>query len=210
MANFVKHFKKINKGMTYVELVVVLGIFSMMSTVVVFNYSKFQDKIDIKNLSSEIALKIVQAQKDASNGTLPSVAQRSGLSSSWKPAYGVIFDIATPTQFVYLVDLDNSSTCNAATSTCSAPYAVGGEVSELLSITKGNTISAMSAVAPVGQSACPSLNRVSFWFTRSNSNPVINTTNSCATISYIQLTISSKKGLTSNIKVYPSGRIQIN
>ena len=42
--------------MTYVELVVVLGIFAVMSNVVIFNYGGFQAKVDIKNLSKHITL----------------------------------------------------------------------------------------------------------------------------------------------------------
>ncbi|KKQ07855.1 MAG: hypothetical protein US18_C0006G0001, partial [Parcubacteria group bacterium GW2011_GWB1_36_5] len=56
-----KRIKK-NRGMTYVELIVVLSIFAVMSSIVLFNYGEFQAKVDIKNLASDIALKIVEAQ----------------------------------------------------------------------------------------------------------------------------------------------------
>ena len=59
-----------NRGMTYVELIVVLSIFSIMTSVVLFNYGAFQAKVDIKNLASDIALKIVEAQKSALSGKL--------------------------------------------------------------------------------------------------------------------------------------------
>ena len=49
---------KTNRGMTYVELIVVLSIFAVLSSVAIFNYGSFQDKVDIKNLGSDIALKI--------------------------------------------------------------------------------------------------------------------------------------------------------
>ena len=210
MQNFLNNLRAhgLNKGMTYAELIVVLGIFSVMSAVVIFNYGKFQDKIDIKNLANEIAIKIVQAQKDATSGQFPSLALQAGLSSSWKPAYGIIFDMAVPTQFIYLVDLDNSNSCTAGT--CVSPYSVGEEVLEVLNITKSNTISGMSVVVPSGQTECPNLTKASFYFTRPNANPIINTSNDCASISYVQLNISSPAGSTSNIKIYPSGRIQIN
>ena len=47
--------------MTYIELIVVLSIFAVMSSVVIFNYGLFQARIDIKNLASDIALKFVEA-----------------------------------------------------------------------------------------------------------------------------------------------------
>src|SRR3989344_6451778 len=76
----------LRRGMTYVELIVVLGIFGVISSVVMFNYGEFQDKVEIKNLASDIALKVVEAQKSAMSGKLP-VNPPSG----WKPAYGVYF-----------------------------------------------------------------------------------------------------------------------
>jgi prepilin-type N-terminal cleavage/methylation domain-containing protein len=62
--------KTINKtrGMTYVELIVVLSIFSVISTIVIFNYKEFQAKVDIRNLANDVALKIVQAQKNSTTG----------------------------------------------------------------------------------------------------------------------------------------------
>ena len=55
--------------MTYVELIVVLAIFAILSSVVMFNYGNFQAKVDIKNLGSDIALKIVRTQ--GHNGKVP-------------------------------------------------------------------------------------------------------------------------------------------
>ena len=52
-----------NRGMSYVELIVVLSIFAVLSSVILYNYGEFQAKVDIKNLASDIALQIVQSQK---------------------------------------------------------------------------------------------------------------------------------------------------
>ena len=53
MTIFNKKIKK-NAGMTYVELIVVLSIFAVLSSVAVFNYSEFQTKVDIKNLANDL------------------------------------------------------------------------------------------------------------------------------------------------------------
>ena len=57
-----------------------------MTSVVLFNYGEFQAKVDIKNLTSDIALQIVEAQKSALWG----VALSSSAFAS-KPSYGVYF-----------------------------------------------------------------------------------------------------------------------
>ena len=79
-----------SRGMTYVELIVVLSIFGIMSTVAIYNYGAFQAKVDVKNTASDIALKIVEAQKSAMSGNLPSDSP-----SGWKSSYGVYFDPST-------------------------------------------------------------------------------------------------------------------
>ena len=126
---FMKIFKdiKINRGMTYIELIVVLSIFSIISSIVMFNYGDFQSKVDVKNLASDIALQVVQAQKSSLSGLLPP----SGYSaiSLWKPSFGVYFDIPPSTQFIYFVDLNNLN-----------GYEVGEELNTM-SITKNNRIS---------------------------------------------------------------------
>src|ERR1035437_7142166 len=100
---------KNNAGMSYIELIVVLSIFAVISSVVIFNYGDFQAKVDIKNLASDIALQVVQAQKSSLSGLLPT---QIPTVSPWKPSYGVYFDITTPTlskQFIYFVDLNNAN-----------------------------------------------------------------------------------------------------
>ena len=112
-----------SNGMTYVELIVVLSIFAVLSTVVIFNYGDFQAKVDIKNLASDIALKAVEAQKSSLNGVLPLAGYNP---ATWKPSYGVYFDMNAPKQFIYFVDLNNSGDYQT------------NELLDTISITKNN------------------------------------------------------------------------
>src|ERR1035437_1408114 len=96
---------KNNAGMSYIELIVVLTIFSVISSVVIFNYGNFQAKVDIKNLASDIALQVVQAQKSSLSGLLPPLAQELLVIPGWKPSYGVYFTTSDKTDFIYFVDV---------------------------------------------------------------------------------------------------------
>src|SRR3989338_9773919 len=98
---------KLNRGMTYVELIVVLMIFATISSIVLFNYQEFQTKVDIKNLASDIALKIVEAQKSAISGKLSAQGDFAP-----KPAYGIYFNLSPSTNFVYFADFDNNKIYN--------------------------------------------------------------------------------------------------
>lgn len=187
---------RLNAGMTYVELIVVLSIFGIMTAVSMFNYGTFQKKVDIKVLANDIALQIVQAQKDAISGKLLS----DGNTFIGKPSYGVYFDTASPYQFIYFADTDNSKTYDTAT-----------DEGEQIDITKGNKISGL------GDSNGIVYQNLSIVFTRPDSGAVLYAYDVGIgeivqiTSGYAQIDISSADGsVNSNIKVYPSGRIQIN
>ncbi|MFA5840699.1 MAG: type II secretion system protein [Candidatus Paceibacterota bacterium] len=185
-----------NRGMTYVELIVVLSIFSVLSSVAIFNYSGFQARVDIKNLASDIAIKVVEAQKSALAGVLPP----SGFNfiPTWKPSYGVYFDITTQSQFVYFVDLNNFNGYEPS----------NNETLDTISITKNNTISSLEACYAV-PCVPTSLNNLAIYFSRPNSGAVINTTPVVPAPSYVQITARSPQGAYSLIKLYPSGRVEV-
>lgn len=209
MINFLKQLKnnKLNKGMTYVELIVVLSIFSVLSSVAIFNYGDFQSRVDIKNLAGDIALKIVQSQKAALSGLLPPLAQQSSLIAGWKPSYGVYFNISSDNKsFVYFVDANQDGflldpTCTGI-----------GECLDKVTITKGNTISALNVFYQNGSTS--SLNDLTITFLRPNSGANIKSSQISlpltSPISYVQITTLSPKGATSLIKLYPPGRIELD
>lgn len=224
MQNKKQNFNIKNTGMTYVELIVVLSIFSVVSAVSIFNYQTFQDKVDIKNLSNDIALKVVEAQKFSVSGKLPVLPPAS--PDIWKPSYGLYFDLAPDLAnnppntgnkvFYHFVDLDQNKNFDYGTYNCSQPQT--NECLEKVSITKGNYIQEIK-VFYQDSNGVPDevLNNVAIIFTRPNSgayitstNPVIDNLNRSVDRIEIKVSSSSSSPATSLIKVYTSGRIQIN
>jgi prepilin-type N-terminal cleavage/methylation domain-containing protein len=181
-----------NRGMTYVEIIVVLAIFSVMTAVVIFNYGGFQAKVDIKNLASDIALKIVEAQKSALSGLLPPTGVPY---STWKPSYGVYFNLSTPKQFIYFADLNNNKIYDET-------------ALNTIDITRGNYISRIDSY--VGSSPTLITNPLAITFKRPDSSAIFYSNGVLTGFDYIQITIASPKSSTGIIKVYPSGRIQVN
>ena len=196
-----------NRGMTYVELIVVLSIFSLMSSVVIFNYGDFQTKIDIKNLASDVALKIVEAQKSSLSGKLPPPTGQYPYTSTWKPSYGLYFNPGSDNKsFIYFTDLDNTAPPQNGLfdgSDCTL------ECLEKITITKGNTISSLDVFYQGGATA--QLPDLTVTFKRPNSGAILKSTSAfTGGVSYAQITIASPKTTNALIKIYPSGRIQIN
>jgi len=191
----IKKNRNYQAGFSYVELIVVLSIFAVISSVIIFNYSGFETKIDLKNLASDIALQIVQAQKAALSGLLPT----QSYGSSWKPSYGVYFDITKPAQFVYFVDLDDTNN-----------YEGGSEILNTYSITKNNYISNLSVS---GTGSCSTITDLTIIFQRPNSGATITSSTPLAScnISYVQITVTDqKKDTFSYIKLYPPGRVEVD
>jgi len=208
MINLNKKIKK-NRGMTYVELIVVLSIFAIMSAVSMFNYRGFQAKIDIKNLATDIAMQIVGAQKDAMAGRLPPTGSPS---LNWKPAYGIHFDISNNVsnkRFIYFADLNDTKIYQEAFNSivdCSGdPFCV-----DKINITKGNYVLSLQVV---GSNSCNSTSKVDVVFKRPDSSAILSADGiNCGTFSKVVISISSAAPdnlAKVNINLYQSGRIEI-
>jgi len=153
--------------------------------------------VDVKSMASDIALKIVEAQKSSLSGNLPSGGAPFDM---WKPSYGVRFNIATKNQFIYFVDLDNANGSNEKSL-------------ETIVITKNNYISNINLCSgnpcdPNDPNNSP-INSFSVFFERPRSSANF-TSVSVTGSNYVQITIKSPKDATAFIKIWPSGRIQVN
>jgi len=196
----IKKFRSYNSGMTYVELIVVLSIFSIMTSIVLFNYGGFQEKVDIKVLANDIASKIVEAQKSALSGQLPPITMGYD-PNLWKPSYGLYFDLSNNKNFIYFTDLNNNhifdgSNCN-------------GECLDNINITKNNYISRIDSYT--GTTLIQQItNPLSITFKRPDSSAIFTSNGLLPGFEYIRITIISPSSITARIEIYPSGRIQIN
>ena len=194
-----------NRGMTYVELIVVMSIFSTLASVVLFSYSEFQSKIDLKNLANDIALRIVQAQRSANSGLRP--VRDDVVLLDWKPSYGVFMSKADNQTIKYFADLDNLEEEKVFDGlSCSG----ANECLELIDITKGNSIYKIEAYSG---STSTGLDDLSIMFTRPSEAAVFHSSSAdLSNVSYVLITVKSPKDsqATASVKVFPSGRIEVN
>lgn len=92
--NTILDTRSLQKGLTFIELIVVMSIFSIIASVVLFNFSSFSTNITSQNLAQEIALQIKEAQTSALSGVNPSIFQSDpDLNKEGAPSYGVRFNI---------------------------------------------------------------------------------------------------------------------
>jgi Tfp pilus assembly protein FimT len=129
------NIKKTERGFTLVEMFVIIAIFGVMASVVLFKFRDFNKSVTLENLTQDIALRVVEAQKTAISGVLVGTTGTGGTP----PSYGVYFRSNTTLdtnsdRFIYFTDTNGDKlypTASSATPPCQAPYGV-----ECLAVTK--------------------------------------------------------------------------
>lgn len=97
---------KLRLGFTLVELLVVISIFTIITTALVINQGRWNQRLALKTASVEIGLILRQAQ-------INSLAVREDFAGSgtdkFNVAYGVYFDSEVQTSYIYFADRDGDS-----------------------------------------------------------------------------------------------------
>jgi len=124
----------LEKGFTLIELMIVIGIFSILTSVIVFNYAKFNSDILLTNMAYEVALDIREAQVFS----LGVRSANTGSADDFNTRYGVYFDKAeggNEKKFVFFADRDSSGNCDDGSgSSCSIEACTAGGGNECESI----------------------------------------------------------------------------
>lgn len=122
MSFFAKNKIVATRGVTFLELIIVISIFGIMSSLVLFKYSDFNAGINLTNTVQEIALRIQQAQSDAINGAIPKYVINPSTQSTdqypvpdnWRSTYGVYFSVSQKDKFIYFFDRDRRASRDIA------------------------------------------------------------------------------------------------
>lgn len=101
------------RGFTLIEMMVSIGIFAIITGIVMFNHGKFNSSIVVTNLSYEIALAVRQAQVYGL-----AVKQDPTETESVEYAYGVYFSELRPKEFYIFADSDENQQFNPDTDPC--------------------------------------------------------------------------------------------
>ncbi|MDB5188743.1 MAG: hypothetical protein JWM92_341 [Candidatus Nomurabacteria bacterium] len=212
--------KKLQQGFTLIELIVVIAIVAVVSTILLFHYSDFSTTIALTTLSEDIGLSARKAQSYATS--VRSIAGTNGAMSNTFPAYGVSFSVnptATtiydPTAASFPLFVDASSTNNGVTNnafdnngTCGSP-AVGQECVESFSITNNDKIVSLCTDKAPCMTTSGTVNVV---FHRPNPDAVICVAGlDCTTqqASYVKITVQSPTGVQRTVTIWNTGQISI-
>lgn len=206
-------------GVTLIELIVVIAIFSVVSSILLFNYSDFSTNVSIRNLSQDVALTIRKSQTSATSvqGITGSGSVRS------YPAYGIVFSLEgnstsflpNSKRFVVFADVipasgqipnkkyDSDGTCGSVHE--------GGECLEAISISSADRLVSIETDA----TGVVSSGTVSITFRRPSPDAIIcyipSGQSDCISQipSYVKLVLQSAKGLQRTVSVWNTGQINV-
>jgi prepilin-type N-terminal cleavage/methylation domain-containing protein len=124
-------------GFTLAEMLVVIGIIVVISSIVLANNNRFGGVVQLQNLAYDIALSIRQAQVYGIS------VQRFNTTTTFAPAYGMHFQMSAPNTYVLFGDVNDP---------INGVYDPGGAIPELVqstTIQSGYAVSALYAT-PAG------------------------------------------------------------
>jgi len=115
-------------GFTLMELVVVMGIFIIITTILLVNHTKFNSDIVLQNITHNVALTVRQAQTYG----MSVKGYGTGVSTLF-PGYGTYFNITLPREFYLFADsdgdknmLNNPTDCVQGVEECSEKILLKG------------------------------------------------------------------------------------
>lgn len=154
-------FSKKNKGFTLVELIVVIGIMSIIMVLVVFNSRNLNDDLALKAASSEVSLALRQAQNYG-------ITVKQGVTNFNDP-FGAVLDLTRPSEIIIYSDINNNRI-----------YDTSGEFREKILILGGIRINKLCSVDSFNTLTCPtpSAQYMTLTYVRPNPEPIINFVNS--------------------------------
>lgn len=174
-------------GFSLIELLVSIAILVVVSGLVFFNQSGFNNSVLIENLAYEISLTIRQAQsyglqsREAGTGT-----------DDFMAGYGVYFSLATPDQIIlYADDGIENKVYDASSDT----------IIDTLKMTNGSQVVKLCT----SQNCVTSINTLDISFIRPNPTAYINTSNS-----YGEVYIRSLKNEEKKVTINKIGQISID
>jgi prepilin-type N-terminal cleavage/methylation domain-containing protein len=214
------HIYKKNAGFSLAELLVSLGILTVILAIILSSQSNYTNRAALTNLADEIGLSIAQAQVYGVGTKEFSVG-----SGEFSASYGLTFSLlggsaGSPTAYFYFADRDPD-----LTGPLLPDKVYGGnwncvpgganECLEKVTISGGNSIQSLCVVFTSGGDDCTTPRRIDISFDRPNTEAQLIFFNSVpatyvpANMKGARITLISASGLIKSVLVYKSGQISI-
>lgn len=197
-------FKQKNKGFTLVEMLISVGIFTIMSSIILANYPEFRSRSALDNLTAQVAIVFREAQ-------VYGISVREESGENFNIGYGVHVDLSSSdTQLIIFADKNNNKIYDPDGSKEGGDYVV-----ETFNLNGGETITQLCAPSCVGDTGTRPLDEKSLTavFVRPNPDAYFSVGVGGEwdkSLSSISLKISNRSGSYSRyVEVYTTGQISV-
>ncbi len=182
------------KGFTIIELIVSIGIFALMTALLLAKYGNFNQGILLNNLAYDVALTIRSAQSYGLN-----VKSTTRDNSNFQSPYGVHFRSGAE-DFVFFADLDSNSKFTNETD---------DKKISLTNIKRRSKINSVCVGSGVGN--CTSFETLDVTFKRPDPNAIIVGKNTTTELkgNYAEIVLAASDGTLKKIIVRSTGQIAV-
>ena len=182
--------KKLTGGFSLVELMVTIGIVTLVTGVVMVKYSAFNSVVILKSQAYELALDIREAQVFG--------VSVGGGTNSYRQAYGIYVDMTNPNQYLLFQDTSGD-----------LQYDAGEEIGETYTIDSRFEIINICTVVGAGGDVCTAT-MASIAFKRPDFDAQM-ATNTEGSPDVVKVTIATTDDHTQSrtVLVYASGQISV-
>lgn len=197
-------FKQKNKGFTLVEMLISVGIFTVMSGIILANYPEFRSRSALDNLTAQVAIVFREAQ-------VYGISVREQ-TTSFDTGYGVHIDLVTEKdgdkQLVIFADRNKNYIFDPEVSKTD-----GDTILETFRLNGGETITELCAPSCVGETGTKpaKIESVTAVFVRPNPDAYFSVGNIYdQALPSISLKVSNRSGSYSRyVEVYTTGQISV-
>ncbi|MEK9132081.1 MAG: prepilin-type N-terminal cleavage/methylation domain-containing protein [Patescibacteria group bacterium] len=202
---------KSTTGFTLVELMVVVAIFAILTTIILYKNSDFNNSFLLTDAAYDVALTVREAQVYGIN---VKSTGKGAANQYFNSGYGIYLDTTGtyPNTLVFFADAFTSPSVSAGNYT----YDGQSEFITAFALNRGYTISQFCAKPSIGQERCSTtpdapLNRLAIVFVRPNPDAKITDSGGGTEYSSATITITSPDGTKSKtVRITTAGQISIN
>ncbi len=192
------------KGFTLVELVISIGIFALMTSVLLAKYGNFNQGVILTNLAYDVALAIRTSQSYGINVKSAPTASAS-YSNSFQYGYGMHFSTLNDTEKKRMTFFVDNLPVDKVYNDSPAP----GEIITEYSVKRGLKINKLCVGADLA--SCVAVTSMDVMFLRPDPNAIITANgNGGTTYSYAYIEILSPDGSSKKIEIRKTGQIEIS
>lgn len=194
-------FKQKNKGFTLVEMLISVGIFTVMSGIILANYPEFRSRSALDGLASEVALVFRQAQ-------IYGISVRRDSAQSFKGVYGVHVTLKVDKKIVIFSDIDSNYVYSPQSDIVVEEFTLNGGA-KISALCSNPEVFSRQGMSCKGNEIDTS---ITVFFERPNPDAIftINSELADAPVSNVALDISNRSGsYKRSIQIFTTGQISV-